>query len=86
MNLLWGDGCDFDSDGDSNAADARGWTELTVELRAPGELRVDIDPLEDAETLVLWKRSDHADLAQRAAEFLADRCGGTLSPIRPEVR
>jgi hypothetical protein len=30
---LWGAGCNFDSDGDSDFPDARDWTELTVVLR-----------------------------------------------------
>lgn len=30
---LWGNDCDFDSDGNDDEAPAGGWTELTVSLR-----------------------------------------------------
>jgi len=76
---LWGAGCDFDSDGDSKEPDATDWTELTVILRSAPEQRVDIDPVDDQELLVLAIRSDCEELARRAAEFLQREAGGELA-------
>ena len=47
-----------------------GWTELTVALRPECEERVDVDPSDDSEPLVLVIRSESADLARKAALFL----------------
>lgn len=80
---LWGAGCDFDSDGDSSANDARDWTELTATLRPSYAERIDIDPLEESAHLVLWIRSDREALAIKAAEFLAEWSGGELLRDRP---
>lgn len=81
---LWGAGCDIDSDGDSEPPDSSDWTELTLILRTgqEEEPRVDVDPLDDP-SLVLWIRSDDEQLARRAAEYLHEHSGGTLSLARP---
>lgn len=50
---LWGDECDFDSDGNADEALAGGWTELTDALRPECDKRVDVDPIDDNEPLVL---------------------------------
>lgn len=83
---LWGQGCDFDSDGDSSEPEATDWTELTVTLRgklweqdADVEERVDIDPIDGGGPLVLAIKSDSETLARRTAEFLHATAGGTLS-------
>jgi hypothetical protein len=82
---LWGEGCDFDSDGNSDADPGTpDWTELTVALR-PGETqRIDVDPIVDGthapvRPLVLVVTSPDEALARKAAYFLRDRCGGRLT-------
>lgn len=82
---LWGSGCKFDSDGNSDHPNATDWTELTVTRRpAPNEQdfaeteRVDIDPV-GARPLVLAIASDNANLARKAAEFLHRQAGGELT-------
>ncbi len=83
---LWGEGCDFDSDGDSSEPAATDWTELTVTLRGKAweqdaeiEERVDIDPVDADGLLVLAIKSDNETLARRTAEFLQGTAGGKLS-------
>jgi len=80
---LWGSECDFDSDGNADEALVGGWTELTVTLRPECNERVDVDPIDNNEPLVLAIRSESADLARRAALFLQSRSGGKLSDQRP---
>src|SRR6187402_1243414 len=75
---LWGEGCDFDSDGDSSPPDSQSWTELTVILRSDTTQRVDIDPL-SKEPLVLVIRSEQAELASKAAEYLSATTGGVIA-------
>lgn len=75
---LWGEGCDIDSDGDSDPSDATDWTELTVILRPALRLRLDVDPVEGAQPLTLWIRSEDETTAAKAAAFLAARAGGEL--------
>jgi hypothetical protein len=81
---LWGEGCNIDSDGDSDPRDATDWTELTLILRPDLEERVDVDPIEGAVPLTLWIRSDDEALAARTATFLAARTGGELRRQKPE--
>ena len=83
---LWGQGCDFDSAGDSSEPEATDWTELTVTLRskpweqdAGVEERIDIDPVDAGDPLVLAISSDSEALARRTAEFLQGTAGGKLS-------
>ncbi len=71
---LWGSGCNFDSDGNSDHPETTDWTELTVTLRAPPwqqgvgtDERVDVDPLGGGEPLVLAIVSESDDLARREA-------------------
>ena len=61
---LWGTQADWDSDGDSDTPDATDWTELTAALRPQLAARVDIDPIHDTGPLVLWVRSESADLTK----------------------
>lgn len=79
---LWGDR-DFDSDGDSSSPDAADWTELTLSLRPDCAERIDIDPLPRTSRLVLCIKSEREHLAKRAANFLAERAGGSLSVSIP---
>jgi hypothetical protein len=79
---LWGDR-DFDSDGDSNSPDANDWTELTISLRPDCVERIDIDPFGSTGGLVLCIKSASEDLVRRAARFLAERSGGTLTASAP---
>jgi hypothetical protein len=83
---LWGPDCDIDSDGNDDEGLPGGWTELTIALRPDGEERVDIDPLDTIEPMILVIRSDDADLAKRAATFLQARTGGELSELPPPRR
>ncbi|SEQ48947.1 hypothetical protein [Sphingobium sp. YR768] len=80
---LWGRECDFDSDGNDDEALAGGWTELTVALRPDCEERVDVDPLDQHEPLVLVIRSERDHLAQATASFLQAYCGGTFADNPP---
>ncbi|MEM8796769.1 MAG: hypothetical protein AAGE61_14475 [Pseudomonadota bacterium] len=80
---LWGNECDFDSDGNADEASAGCWTELTVALRPECRERVDVDPIDDNKPLVLVVRSESADLARKAALFLLSQSGGTLSDVSP---
>jgi len=81
---LWGSDCDYDSDGNDDQAPPDGWTELTVALRPECEQRVDIDPLNGLEPLVLVIRSGHEELARKAALFLQSQAGGELSDDPPQ--
>ena len=83
---LWGPGCNYDSDGNDDQASPDGWTELTVSLRPDCEQRVDIDPLDDREPLILVIRSDDEELARKAAIFLRSEAGGELSDDPPQDR
>ena len=83
---LWGPGCDYDSDGNADPPFSDGWTELTVALRPECEERVDIDPLDDREPLVLVIHSEHEALARKAAIFLRSTAGGELSNDPPQDR
>lgn len=74
---LWGS-ADFDSDGNSSEAGDTRWTELTVILRPGYVERVDIDPVSD-DPLVLKVVSASAELAERAARFIALSSEGTLT-------
>jgi hypothetical protein len=80
---LWGNECDFDSDGNDDEAPVGCWTELTVALRSECEERIDVDPIDGSEPLVLVIRSDSADLAKKAALFLQSHSGGELSDQPP---
>jgi len=81
---LWGDGCDFDSDGDSEPDPATPeWTYLWATLRPGLSAFINISPVEEARTLVLRIESDDEDLVRRAAAFLADSTGGRISANFP---
>lgn len=75
--LLWGAGCNIDSDGDSDTPDDRHWTELTIVLRSDPGQRVDIDPISN-DPLILAVRSSHQSLCEQAAEFIAAVSGGDI--------
>jgi hypothetical protein len=81
---LWGPGCDCDGNADQALLD--GWTELTVALRPDCEQRVDIDPLDDREPLILVIHSEYEVLAREAAIFLRSVAGGELSKDPPQDR
>jgi len=84
---LWGPGCNYDSDGNEDEAPPDGWTELTVALRpVRNEQRVDVDPLDDREPLVLVICSENEELARKAAIFLQSEAGGELSDDPPHHR
>lgn len=81
-----GEECHFDSDGNDDEALPDGWTELTITLRPELLERVDIDPLDDLEPLVLVICSEHAALARKTANFLRSLAGGKLSNSPPQDR
>src|SRR5215470_5865373 len=83
---LWGPGCDYDSDGNDDQALPDDRTELTVALRPCSEQRVDIEPFDDHEPLVLVICSDPEELARKAAIFLLSEAGGELSHHAPQNR
>jgi len=83
---LWGRDCDFDSDGNDDRPPPGGWTELTVALRPDGTQRVDVDPLDGEQPLVLVVRSEQAALAQAAASFLQAQTGAELRHASPPGR
>src|SRR4051812_8891380 len=76
---LWGNECDVNSDGNADEALVGGWTELTLALRPDCKERVDVDPIDDNEPLVLVIRSESDDLARKAALFLHSHSGGNIS-------
>lgn len=73
---LWGEGCDIDSDGDSERHDDPNWSELTLVLRST-LARIDVDP-EPGPALALKVRSKDEHLCKKAAKFIADQSGGAL--------
>ena len=84
---LWGPGCNYDSDGNDDQAPPDGWTELTLALRSGrDQQRVDVDPLDDRDPLVLVIRSDDKELARKTASFLQSVTGGELSDDPPKDR
>jgi len=84
---LWGPGCNCDTDGNEDEAPPDGWTELTVALRpVSDQQRVDVDPLDDREPLVLVICSKNEKLARKAAIFLQSEAGGELSDHPPQGR
>lgn len=82
---LWGR-VDYDSDGNADRPPPGGWTELTVIRRPHYDARVDIDPLDEAEPLVLVVRSEDEAVARATAAFLQRECGGELRDDPPPGR
>ena len=83
---LWGPDCNYDSDGNADQAPPDAWTELTVVLRPRCDERIDVDPLDHCEPLVLVIRSENKALARKAALFLQSEAGGELSDDPPQGR
>ena len=81
--FLWGENCNFDSDGDSEPnPHTTQWTELYVALRPDCKEIVTVDPIEAPE-LVLCISSKNPELAYRAASFLQKEAGGELRKSWP---
>ncbi len=74
---LWGAGCEFDSDGNSETPDDASWTKLTLALRATGE-RIDIDPV-SARPLILKVCGESMPLVLKAAYFIIEQSGGEMT-------
>lgn len=74
---------DYDSEGDSRTPDDPNWTELTISLRPDCLERVDVDPVDAGDRVVLRITSDSEDILRRAADFLLGRSGGSLSASAP---
>ena len=78
---LWGDGADFDSDGDSHDPESTEWRELTLIKRPKYDLRIDIDPIsEDRDIIEL--QSESSDLIRRTLAYLV----GTGSVVALESK
>ena len=52
-HALWGESVHFDSDGNSSDPESTSWNELTLILRSDENQRIDIDPVEDTNKLLL---------------------------------
>jgi len=50
---VWGESADFDSDGNSYNSESVSWNELTLILRSDQNQRIDIDPIEGKNRLLL---------------------------------
>ncbi len=75
VEFLWG--CvPFNSDIDTKDPHSTEWKELTIENRT-GPGRVDVDIVKEA-PLVIKARSKDPALVLRAANYLADHCGGEI--------
>lgn len=83
---LWGAGCEVDSEGNAAAVKDRFWTELTLTLRPAYRERIDVDPLDGRQPIVLVIRSENEELMNRAALFLHAESGGALSDDAPDER
>jgi hypothetical protein len=57
-----------------------------VALRPRCDERVDVDPLDDCEPLVLVIRSENKELARKAAIFLQSEADSELSDDPPQGR
>ena len=65
---LWGQGADFDSDGNSYDPESTSWTELSLILRSDENQRIDIDSLEGKNSLML--RTTSTELKEKVMQFL----------------
>jgi hypothetical protein len=80
--FLWGEYCDYDSDGNSRRPDSTDWTELDIALRPFRREWVGIGPIK-APKLVLRIRANSPELARRCASFLQNIAGGELKGTWP---
>lgn len=72
-DFVWGEGSDFDSDGNSSTPEATDWSELTLILRNDASKRIDIDPIDgDARHLKLMASNEK--LANSVVSYL-QQCG-----------
>src|SRR5262245_37185627 len=83
---LWGPGWNYHSGGSDDQSPPDGVALLTVSLRPYCEQRVEIDPLDSLEPLILVIRSDDEKLARKAAIYLRSEAGGELSDDPPQDR
>ncbi len=67
---LWGKDPNIDSDGDSYVPESTNWTELTLILRSDETQRIDIDPIEGRNALMLKTTSE--ELKTKVISFLKD--------------
>ena len=65
---LWGQDADFDSDGNSYEPESTSWTELTLILRSDENQRIDIDPVEEKDSLIL--KTTSSELEEKVIQFL----------------
>ena len=65
---LWGEGVNFDSDGDSYDPESTSWTELTLILRSDENQRIDIDPIKEKSSLML--KTTSRELKEKVILFL----------------
>ena len=65
---LWGKDANFDSDGNSYDPESTSWTELTLILRSDKNQRIDIDPIEGEDSLML--KTTSKELEGKVIQFL----------------
>ncbi len=70
-DFLWGDGANIDSDGNSENPNSTNWTELTLILRSDTEQRIDIDPIDDRDKLLILKATTE-ELMIKTVSYLKD--------------
>jgi hypothetical protein len=80
--FLWGEYCDYDSDGNSRRPDSTDWTELDIALRPFRREWLAITAVK-APQLVLRIRASSPELAHRGASFLKNVAGGELKETWP---
>ena len=68
QNTYGGEDPHIDSDGDSYDPDSTSWTELTLILRSDENQRIDIDPIEGKNALML--RTTSKELKLKVLSFL----------------
>ncbi len=83
VDHVYGRDSNVDTDGNSMTREAVDWTELYMAQRPEMEPVVSVLPVNEQAT-VLCIESSSEPLARRTAEYLQQRCGGTLTDTPPK--
>lgn len=70
--VLWGSDADYDSDGDATAPESTTWQELTLQLRPLYQARIDIDPCDGNDEMLILRASS-PELLESVFAFLEHR-------------
>ena len=82
-DLVWGEGANIDSDGDSTTPADTQWTELSMQLRdRMPEAVIHVDPISH-QPLILQIHSSDGSLTQQVASFLCQQSGGYITNEPP---